>query len=475
MNKADASPPRQSRIGPGFLTGLIVAGLLCLAPAARSEQPVTLTMRDASLAEVMEMLSRTNRVNILLADGVGGKVSFNLFEVSVDQAVRSIASIAGYVVEKQDKTYFIMPTEKAGKSPGRNFTKVRTFPIEYTEVTDLESKLEDYLSEFGSITAVPDRKLLIVKDQPDYLERISQVLAKLDRRPKQILIEAKILEVKLNDEQSYGIDWAGTFTSGDGEGDFGLQGLLSPGNSGNTGFFFNYLEPDIDAKLRLLQSDGRVRNLASPKVVTIADQEAEVVIGDRRGYRVTTTINQVTTESIEFLESGVILRVTPTVGDNDEILLNIHPEVSIGSVDENGIPSQTTTEVTTRLLVPSGKSIFIGGLMRNTTNETVSGMPFLSRVPGIRWLFSNTSRTTFNTETVVIITPRVVDDNFLAESAETLREFEETKEEMGDRASSVEGNVEDRFSKPDPADATAPAEAAMPIAEAGGAVTSTVP
>ena len=459
MKQKIANPANEPRAMARCLMSVLLAGMLCVAPQARSEELVTLTMRDAALAEVMEMLSRTNRVNILLANGVSGQVSFNLFEVSVDEAVRSIASVAGFVVERQNKTYFILPAAQAGKAPGRNFTVVKSIPVQYGDVAALESKLEDYLSDFGDITALPDRKLLIVKDQPDYVARISKLLADMDRRPPQILIEAKILEVKLNDEQSYGIDWSGVFTNGDGEGNFGIQGLQSPGASGNNGFFFNYLEPKFDVALRLLESDGRVRNLASPKVVTIADQEAEVIIGDRRGYAVTTTINQVTTESIEFLESGVILRVTPSIDDNNEILLNIHPEVSTGTVDENGIPSQTTTEVTTRLLVPSGKSIFIGGLMRNTTNETVSGLPVVGRIPGLRWLFSNKSRTSFNTETVVIITPRIIDDTYLAATGQKLRELDDVDEEMSARARSVDDVIEDRFSKPPPADdASSPAE-----------------
>ena len=118
-------------------------------------------------------------------------------------------------------------------------------------------------------------------------DKIREVINKLDKPTPQVLIEAKILEIKLNDEFSFGVNWNASFTNDDGDGDFGIQGLLTPGNSGNQGFFFNYLEPRIQAQLRALEADGRVRNLASPKVVTLVNEEAEVIIGDRRGYRVT--------------------------------------------------------------------------------------------------------------------------------------------------------------------------------------------
>jgi type II secretory pathway component GspD/PulD (secretin) len=144
--------------------------------------------------------------------------------------------------------------------------------------------------------------------------------------------------------------------------------------------------------------------------LALENQEASVIIGDRRGYQVTTTINQITTESIEFLESGVILKVTPQVDSNDMVLLDVHPEVSTGTVDSNGIPSQVTTEVTTQLLVPSGRTVFIGGLMKHTEALNRSGVPVLRRIPGIRRLFSNEELTDVNSETIVLITPYVVDN-----------------------------------------------------------------
>ena len=135
---------------------------------------------------------------------------------------------------------------------------------------------------------------------------------------------------------------------------------------------------------------------------------AETVIGDRLGYRVTTTINQVTTESIEFLESGVILKVKPSVDGQGRIMLDIHPEVSNGSVSDDGIPSQTTTEVTTQMLVQDGQTVFIGGLMRRSVEQTREAVPLLGSVPGVRWLFSNHAKRVTDTETIVLITPYLV-------------------------------------------------------------------
>ena len=123
----------------------------------------------------------------------------------------------------------------------------------------------------------------------------------------------------------------------------------------------------------------------------------------------TTTINQITTETIEFLQSGVILNVTAAVDRAGKVLLKIHPEVSNGTV-QDGIPSQTTTEVTTQLLADDGQRIFIGGLLRTTDTVSRVGLPVLSQIPVLGALFSQNEERTVNTETVVLITPYIVDE-----------------------------------------------------------------
>jgi type II secretory pathway component GspD/PulD (secretin) len=131
------------------------------------------------------------------------------------------------------------------------------------------------------------------------------------------------------------------------------------------------------------------------------------VIGERVGYKVTTTINQVTTESIQFLETGVILKVVPSVDQRGRVLLAIHPEVSSASVSA-GIPSKKSTEVTTQLLCEDGQSVFVGGLIKRTSSKRRTGVPVLGEIPGVGNLFSASEEIGSNTETVVIITPRVV-------------------------------------------------------------------
>ena len=436
---------------------LTVAALLGLAPAAVQAQ-ITLALRDVELGEVMAMLSQQERVNILLGKDVTGRVSFNLYDVTVDEAVRSIASAAGYAVEKQGASYFVVARSEAGKYAPDSLTRVASFPIQYADPGAVEAVLKPYLSSYGKLTVLADRQLVVVEDTPEFVQRIIRIATELDQRPKQVLIEAQILEITLTDEETYGLDWQKLFESDGGEGSFGTTALATPADGGREGFFFDLTTPDIEVALDALKARGRVRTLSTPKLLALDNQEASVIIGDRRGYTVTTTINQVTTESIEFLESGVILRVTPTVDASGGVMMSVHPEVSTGSVDSNGIPSQVTTEVTTRLLVPSDRTVFIGGLIKHSMTQTRRGVPVLGDVPGIGRLFANRRERLTNTETVVLITPRVVDSYDGAWNAQYIDHAHRFEEAASNEAADLDGTMERYF----PAAAAPGAESEAP-------------
>ena len=422
---------------------LIAFAMALPLPLAGAEPTVTLVHRETDIATVMEMLSRTQRVNILLSPEVGGSVSFSLYDMPLDDAIRSIANAAGFAVERRNGSYFVLPPDEAGGYADSEFTEVRLFPVQYADTALVQELLRPYLSSYGSITNLASHKVLMIEDTPEFLDRIAALLGDVDRLPRQILIEARILEITLNKEDSSGLDWA-RFVSG-GDGSFGTRGLSGSGGSASSGFVFQITEPKIEATLTALEQDGRIRTLSTPKLLAIENQEASVIVGDRRGFQVTTTINQVTTESIEFLESGVILRVTPHVDADGRIMMDIHPEVSSGTVDTNGIPSQTTTEVTTRLIVPSGETVFVGGLIKQSISENRNGIPGLGRVPGVGRLFSSRELTSVNTETIVLITPSIVKDPVETLDRVDPNRIEDIESTLENNASAIDAEVAATF------------------------------
>jgi type II secretory pathway component GspD/PulD (secretin) len=407
-------------LGPGPSIApnkIIVAG----RAADAGDDLITVTFKDAPIGEAFAMLSKKERVNIILGKGISGTINACLYGVTLDEAVHALADTSGYSVKKRHRGYAILTKDEAGDD--QQTTVIRTFKIQYSEPDKVKEILSEHKSENGKITVLKDRDLLVVEDTPASIDRIENLLKEIDKQPQQILIEAKILEIDLDETETFGLDWTRMFKAAGGTLSFGMQGFASKTAKG----FVAQLPDgdDINFVLNLLSEKGRVHTLSTPKLLALENQEAEVIIGDRQGYAVTTTINQVTSESIEFLESGIILKVIPSVDEQGKILMKIHPEISTGSISLAGIPSQTTTEVTTDLLADNGQPIFIGGLIKNTTNRSREGLPILGDIPVMGRLFSSTKDVVENKETIVLITPYIVKNNTLAILNEPIEKVEQ--------------------------------------------------
>lgn len=365
------------------------------------DEKMTLSLRNVEITEAMEMLSRKQRVNILLSEDVDGKVSVNLYDSTVGNAINAIANAAGYQVEKRGENYFVIDHEDVGRYADSETTKTKTYKLRYAQSADVMEILEGHLSLYGSISELSDRNMLVIEDKPEFLSSIEKILEKIDYKPKQILIEARILEIRLDESENFGIDWSRVFEGGDGL--VGTRGLSQT----SSGLFVEFTGTRLNVFLDALEEEGRAKTLSTPKLLTLENQSASVIVGDRLGYVNTVTINQVTSETTEFLESGVILEVTPSVDSNGNIMLDIHPEISTGSVND-GIPSQDTTSVQTHLLVPNGSTSFIGGLIRSQVFSDRSGVPVLGQIPLAGKLFSRKTNTTINREVIILITPTIV-------------------------------------------------------------------
>lgn len=377
--------------------------LLSTTPAfADANKVININVLDMDIAEVMAMLSNKEQVNILVNNGVSGRISLNLYDVKVKDVIKAAARAGGYAAELIGNTYHIVNPEDVGSRHKSNLTRVMTYHVRYSDPEKVKSIVEEYLSDYGQVSVLLDRNMLVVEDTPEHISRVKMILGSIDKMPNQILIEAKILEVALSDSNSYGINWSKVFSGG--ETTLGVQGLSSPAS----GLFINQITDTLEAALTALYANNDVRTLSSPNLVALENTEASVIIGDRQGYKVTTTINAVTTESIEFLESGVILNVLPRIDADGNVMMQIHPEVSTGAISADGIPSQTTTEVTTQILTGDGQPVFIGGLIKNNITDGRQSVPILGDIPLLGALFSSKSHASNNTETIVLITPYVI-------------------------------------------------------------------
>ncbi|WP_300441372.1 secretin N-terminal domain-containing protein [Zoogloea sp.] len=425
------------------------AALLALAllgtglPPAFAGEPagprrISVNLREVPINDVFEMLSRNEKINVLVGKGITGNISVNLYNVSAEDAVRAVAEAGGYIAERRGDTFQIVERKDAGLDGLSGNSVLRTFKVQYSNPKTVADILTKHVSRYGKITPLLERNLIVVEDQPAYVERIAALLEQVDLQPRQILIEAKILEVRLDRNEAFGVDWSKVVGGSNRTFTGGTRGLADRAGSG---LFFSVVSDNLNIYLSALASKGRVTTLSTPKLLALENQQAITSIGDQTGYKVTTTINQVTTESIQFLESGVILRVTPSIDERGRILMKIHPEVSTASVNNN-IPSKNSTQVNTTLIAEDGQAIFIGGLIRNSSNYKRSGVPVLGEIPVIGAAFSHWDDGGVSTETVVVITPRIIrDDPPDALATRTLR-LDDSEPPLLRSAASLEASLE---------------------------------
>lgn len=413
------------------------------APAAATTTAVPVapnvmsyTFRDTPIAELFNMIAHTAHINIVLARGVSGNVSISLYDLTVREAIEAIAEAGGYSVTERAGGFLISDAKVAQKELAASM-QVRALKVRYTDIKKAGDILARQVGANGTVTVLEPTRTLVVESTEAGLARAAKVLREIDSPPRQILIEAKILEITLDRSDVFGVDWTRIFNE-KGPNNAGATGLST---TAGPRFFFNVVNSNIEAHLTALTNKGRVHTLATPRLLALEDQEATTNVGDQLGYRLTTTINNVTTESIQFLDTGVILRVTPSIDVDGRIMMKVRPEVSSGSVSA-GIPSKKTTEVNTQLIAHDGQPVLIGGLIKSSSNYRRQGIPLLSDVPLLGRAFSSTDDGGSTTETIVLITPRIVGVDGPAVDAVSEKKVEEAERVLKLRGAVLDQKIE---------------------------------
>lgn len=287
----------------------------------------------------------------------------------------------------------------------------------------------------GSLRVIPDsiNNVLLIRATSRQYRQVMEALRKIDISPLQVLIEATIAEVTLTGEFSLGLEWfLKTGLSGDRTGDAQLD-LGASGLGAATGFSYVIRSSgDIRFVLNALASDSRLNIISSPSLMVLNHQEASIQVGDQ--VPITTQQQQATAtdsniiNNIEFRDTGILLNVRPRVNANGLVVMEIEQEVS--DVAPNSGNSLTPTiqqrKINSTVAVQSGETVVLGGLIRENKSESESGVPGLSKVPVLGFLFGATNDTRRRTELVVLITPRAVRDPNV--SREITKEFRERME-----------------------------------------------
>lgn len=260
--------------------------------------------------------------------------------------------------------------------------------------------------------------LLIYAPRREY-NKIKTALEKLDVVPAQVLIEASILEVTLNDELEFGLEWhlENSLNGGDNRG----SALLNLGESGNIGprvpgFSYSITNSAgaLRAVINTLAQKSLVNVISTPSILVLDNHTAAIHVGDQQPIQSSTVVTDGgnTTSSIQYKDTGVKLEVTPSVNAGGLVTMDISQSVTdVGPEDTaTGQRSFLERNVSSRVAIRSGESVVLGGLIRDNASTGKSGLPFLQDIPGIGPLFGRTTNSGTRTELLVFITPRVLKD-----------------------------------------------------------------
>ncbi|UZJ58374.1 type II secretion system secretin GspD [Pseudomonas sp. KU26590] len=281
------------------------------------------------------------------------------------------------------------------------------------------------LDDSTRITAQQSSNQLLIRTRPAQWAEIESAIKRLDNAPMQVQIETRILEVNLTGELDLGVQWylgrlAGNSSSTTVANTTGSQGALGGGGAGlgaTDSLFYSFVSNNLQIALHALETSGRTQVLSAPSLVVMNNQQAQIQVGDNIPIS-QTTVNTTTTtstlSSVEYVQTGVILDVTPRINPGGLVYMDIQQQVSDANdnvTDSNGNPRISTRSVSTQVAVQSGQTVLLGGLIKQDNTDTVSAVPYLGSIPGLRWLFGNTVKSKKRTELVVLITPRVITSN----------------------------------------------------------------
>lgn len=295
----------------------------------------------------------------------------------------------------------------------------------------------------GDIRVVADREnnALVILATPSGYEKIESALKKLDVAPRQVLIEVTIAEVTLKDELKYGVEWL--FTNGarrsgflDTDGKSGVSQLIP-------GFSYALALADgtgLQAALNALATDNRINILSSPHIMVADNQTAKIQVGDSVPIQTSTTTalaatttTGTVTSTIQYLDTGVLLTVTPRINAGGLVSLDITQEVSSATATTTSTlnsPTISKRSTKTQVTVQSGQTMVLGGLISENNANGSSGLPLLSSIPILGGLFGVQSRSNTKTELLLLITPRVA--NNLAQARQITYEIQRRMGETRD-------------------------------------------
>jgi len=419
-----------------FLFFLCLFSGLCAEEIKLPKEPISLHFQDADIREVLRLFALKSGINIIYGDEVKGTITIHLDNVPLDEALNTVLTLKGLTYQTVGTNILrILTPETLAQERAKAVTYTKIYPLNYAKAEEVKPQLDAIRTAEGrkGMTNVDTRtNSLIITDTREGLEAAERLIKELDKKPYQVMIEAKMVDVKLSDLDEMGINWtykeedtaatqqevypAGVDTSKEkivrGE-NLEVSAKFVPPTSG---LIFNWGQVTdrlrLEAKLGALIKEGKTKVLATPRVATLNNKEAKILIGDKYPYTITTEVpGQPRLTTYGFVETGVKLTVTPTINEARQIILKVKPEVSVPTGGGSGVPPQVgTREAEVTVMVNNNETLVIGGLIREDDIYNLEKIPFLGDLPFLGALFKYRKESKERTELLVFLRPVILED-----------------------------------------------------------------
>ena len=468
--KADEGPePVDAKAEPASLHGSQSWGFLTGSSDVGRKyrgQRISMDFKDADLTNVFRIIAEVSNLNIITADDVKGKVSLRLVNVPWDQAldivlrskslgaaqegnVLRIAPLSSLRKEEQDRFDAQKQVDQSRQEAMNRAAEVKatqeavfdTIPVSYSKASELLAKIKPLTSKFGRLDSDDRTNMLIIRDLPQNIAEVKAMVATLDTATPQVLIEARIVEVETTFARELGIQWGGAYRDGSST-KFGMTGAQNVAGGSNPGapidaattnpftasnpppsyavnlpaaiglgtgggIAFGILKDNLrlDLALTALESSGNAKIVSSPKVVTVDNKEATIEQGTQIPY---STVSASGTNT-QFVDATLRLKVTPHITPDGRVSMKVEAQNdSPGETTPTGQLAINKKKATTEVLIQDGETAVIGGIMQVARTEGQSGLPWLSKIPVLGYLFRKDTNTARNRELLIFITPKIL-------------------------------------------------------------------
>ena len=384
---------------------------------------MSLDVQGAEIQTVLRSLSEFSGKNIVASREVKGVVTLRLRNVPWRHALDILLRAQGLGMIDQGQTIVVSNLETLRKEEMERRTaersqeellplQTRIVPVSYANADEMAKSVEKTLTKRGHIEVDKRSNSLLLTDIDERLDMAESMVRSLDTKTPQVEIVARLVDVDVSSTRSLGIEWGAKnldlFDAGVGEDIMiNARGVSNPAATMKIGTVKSF--GSLEATLEALETQNKANIISNPRITTVNNREASVVVGQQIPLIVQDFAGNAVTQLTTI---GIKLSVTPHINAGNKITMDVHPEVSdlASQATVQGGIIINTTMADTRVMVNDGETAVIGGLIRSNESVTKRGVPILMDLPIIGALFRSNSTTKAKRELLIFVTPKILND-----------------------------------------------------------------